>query len=416
MRRHAPRRTRRLVGALTAALAATALGMGSLPNAQAASSPEAPRPAFYEAPATLPQANGTLIRQEKLTYFLDAADFVGKVADSRKILYKSTNAAGKPIAVSGLVITPRAAWTGSGPRPLISVAAGTQGLADKCAPSRMFGELFEYETISILPLLAQGYAVTMTDYEGLGTEGLHTYMDRVSQGRAVLDSLRAAQQVGLPGITSANPVGIQGYSQGGGAAASAAELYATYAPELKLKGVVASAVPANLFEVANQIEGSLYASFLYFATAGLADSSGLSLDPYLNDKGKAFIKEIEQDCVLDIFSGAFKNSAQYTTSGLPLKQLVQTEPFKTVINEQILGRIKPTVPVLVTHSLLDDVIPYKTGRTMAKNWCAKGAKVQFTSNLWPTHVGGMTAHTVEAQPFWNARFNNRTFLSNCGWF
>lgn len=405
----------RLLGALTTAAATTVLAVSGLAPAEA-SSPEPPRPAFYQTPAALPSANGALIRQERLTYFLDAANFAGTVADSRRLLYKSTNRAGRAVAVSGLVIVPKAAWTGRGPRPLVSVAAGTQGMADRCAPSRAFGEHFEYEAISILPLLAQGYAVTMTDYEGLGTEGLHTYMDRVAQGHAVLDGVRAAQQVGIGGITAESPVGVQGYSQGGGAAASAAELAPTHAPELKLKGVVASAVPADLNAVAQQVDGSLYASFAYFATAGLAASHGIDTAAHLNDRGQAFLAEIEQDCVSDLFSGSFKNSRQYTRTGESLTQLMAREPFRSVIDHQRLGRLKPTVPVLVTHSTLDDVIPYRVGRTMAKDWCARGAAVKFVPNAVPTHLGGMSAHTAEATVFWSARFAGRTMPSTCGWF
>ena len=61
----------------------------------------------------------------------------------------------------------------------------------------------------------------MPDYEGLGTAGVHTYMDRVSQGRATLDVIRAAQRLDGTGLSAGSPVGIMGYSQGGGAAAAA---------------------------------------------------------------------------------------------------------------------------------------------------------------------------------------------------
>ena len=51
---------------------------------------------------------------------------------------------------------------------------------------------------------------------------MHTYMDRVSQAHAVLDSDRAARQLEGWDINADNPVIINGYSQGGGAAAAAA--------------------------------------------------------------------------------------------------------------------------------------------------------------------------------------------------
>ena len=112
----------------------------------------------------------------------------------RGFLSPATNRRGRSLAVSGTVLVPSAAWVGPGARPVIGYAPGTQGMADRCAPSRQFSEGLEYEAIGIEGLLARGYAVAMTDYEGLGTEGVHTYMDRVSQGRALLDVVRAASR------------------------------------------------------------------------------------------------------------------------------------------------------------------------------------------------------------------------------
>ena len=51
------------------------------------------------------------------------------------VLYKSTNANQQPIAVSGTVLVPTSAWTGSGPRPVVAYGTGTQGWGDQCAPS-----------------------------------------------------------------------------------------------------------------------------------------------------------------------------------------------------------------------------------------------------------------------------------------
>ncbi|RYE74007.1 MAG: lipase, partial [Myxococcales bacterium] len=138
---------------------------------------EPPRPAFYETPATLPAANGAVIRSEKQSFLLDPLDASSLVRNSTRVLYKSTNRAGKAIAVSGTVMVPTSKWVGLGSRPVIGLAPGTQGMADRCAPSRQYSEGLEYEAISAEPLLARGYAVAITDYEGLGTVGVHTYMD-----------------------------------------------------------------------------------------------------------------------------------------------------------------------------------------------------------------------------------------------
>ncbi len=402
--------------ATRAGLASAALALGltaGLLTAPANAVAEPPRPAFYEAPATLPAANGDVIRSEKLSFLLDPADASSVVTNSHRILYRSTDRTGKPIAVSGVVLVPKTPWIGFGKRPIIGYAAGTQGMADRCAPSRLFAEGIEYEGIGIAKLLARGYAVAMTDYEGLGTAGVHTYMDRVSQGHAVLDAVRAAQRLGLSGISQANPVGLEGYSQGGGAAASAVELAPSYAPEIKLKGAVVGAVPAELGAVATNLEGTLWSAFSFFALRGLAESYDLDLSPYLNAEGQKVFTDVESDCVFDLFSTAFKKSKDLSASGQPMAELMKNEPFRSIIAQQRIGTMKPTVPVLVNHSALDDTIPYSVGKAMAKSWCGKGANVRFSSNLAPLHVGGMLPHWGQDSLFWEARFNGLPQVSNC---
>ena len=43
--------------------------------------------------------------------------------------------------------------------------------------------------------LKAGYAVVRTDYEGLGTPGAHPYLIGASEGRAMLDMVRAARKL-----------------------------------------------------------------------------------------------------------------------------------------------------------------------------------------------------------------------------
>lgn len=119
-------------------------------------------------------------------------------------------------------------------------------------------------------LLNQGYALAVTDYQGLGTPGEHTYMNRKVQGTAVIDSVRAAQHLTGSGVPDDGPVAFVGYSQGGGGAASAAEMASTYAPELDLRGTFAGAVPADLSAVGANLDGGRYSMFAAYAMSGLA--------------------------------------------------------------------------------------------------------------------------------------------------
>jgi dipeptidyl aminopeptidase/acylaminoacyl peptidase len=91
--------------------------------------------------------------------------------------------------------------------------------------------------------------VAATDYPGLGTNGIHPYLIGESEGRAVLDSVRAARD--LPDSGATDRFAVWGHSQGGHAALYAGELAARDAPELKLVGVAAAA-PATYLEKAEQ--------------------------------------------------------------------------------------------------------------------------------------------------------------------
>lgn len=404
------------VAAIVAAPAAQAV-TGQVPGTAGAQTitgvAEAPRPAFYEPPATVAGDPGTIVRTEPASYLLDPLGLSSTIATATKVMYVSRDRLSRPIAVTGIVIVPKARWLGSGKRPLISYAAGTQGMADRCAPSRVMVESAQYEIAGFGPLVTSGYAVAMTDYQGLGTPGTHTYMNRAAQGQAVLDMARAAQRLPGSGLSASTPVGIMGYSQGGGAAAAAVELLPAYAPELKVKGALLGAVPADLAATGTNLDGGLWAAFLGYATIGLAAGYDQDPMPFLNDAGQAYAVQVENSCVFDFGQFSFQQSSGFTADGRPLTAYLAESPWKEIVAEQTIGTVKPTVPVRVTHSALDDTIPYAVGKAMAKSWCSKGGNVVFSTNLVPTHLGGAGAQVAEAPAFFAARFAGWPQWSNC---
>jgi predicted esterase len=374
---------------------------------------EPTRPAFYEPPATISGAPGTILRSEDASYVLDPLGLSTAIARATKVMYVSRDRLARPTAVTGVVIVPRAPWIGFSSRPVISYAAGTQGLADRCAPSRQMADGAEYEVLGFGGLVTSGYAVAMTDYQGLGTPGTHTYMNRVAQGQAVLDMARAAQRLSGTGLSASSPVGIMGYSQGGGAAAAAAELQPTYAAELRLKGVMAGAVPADLGAVGENLDGGFFSAFSGYGLVGVAAGYDVDLGTYLNPAGMDAARSLEGSCVFDLVNYAFTRSETLTANGLPLSASYAVEPWKGILADNRIGNRKPSVPVYVDHSLLDDTIPYAVGKQLAKDWCARGANVYFSTNASPTHIGGMTNHVAEAPLFFGARFNGLPQISNC---
>ncbi len=107
------------------------------------------------------------------------------------IRYRSTSATGAGNVVSGMVLVSPLPWN-NGPRPIVAYAMGTQGMADQCAPSQQLQNGTEVEIAFLAQAMFNGWAVAITDYEGLGTPGDHTYAVARSEGRALLDVARAA--------------------------------------------------------------------------------------------------------------------------------------------------------------------------------------------------------------------------------
>jgi hypothetical protein len=128
------------------------------------------------------------------------------------------------------------------------------------------------------------------------------------------------------------------------------------------------------------------------------------------------VADVEGECVAEsIGLHAFTRSSDLTTDGRTLHDLARAEPFRTNLDEQRLGRIRPAAPVLVTHSLADDVIPYAVGRGLAHDWCRLGADVAFSANLTPTHVGGAVPSFATEFAFLEARVAGLPQASDCWW-
>ncbi|RSS52208.1 lipase [Streptomyces sp. WAC07061] len=325
-----------------------------------------------------------------------------------KVHYRSTTADGAPNVVSGTVIVPQDGRTG--PRPLITYAVGTVGLGDSCAPSANLPNGTAMEANLIQQYTQRGWAVVVTDYEGLGTPGVHTYTVGPSAGHAMLDAARAAIRLPGTGLSADTPVGIVGYSQGGQASSWAAELQGSYAPELKVKGTATGGVPADLLKVAASNNGSYGSGLIFMAAAGQdAAFPELGLDAYLNPAGRALVAGMKENCVaVDAVAGSFKRISDLTTRD-PLAQ----PDWQARLNQSRLGRTAPAAPVLQYHALGDELIPYAVGRQLRAEWCARGADVQFDTIVLGEHVSGVITHSPAVGNWLADRFAGRATRPDC---
>ncbi|UGT44667.1 lipase family protein [Nocardia yamanashiensis] len=367
---------------------------------------------FYNPPSPLPTGNpGDVIRAEP------AEVAVPFPARATRVLYRSIDPAGAAVAVSGIVFDPVAAWSGPGERPLVSFSAGTQGQGDQCAPSRLFGQLVhytppldlmaEYEITAVGELLARGAAVVVTDYQGLGTPGTHTFLNAEAEAHAVIDAARAAQRLPGTGIPAAGPVLFWGFSQGGHAAGAAAERVGTYAPELDLRASYVGAVPGDLMEFGSYADGTaLSGAFGYLLNSmrTVYPDTIPVLDAALNGHGRAVLADTAGQCAGEtVLRYAFQHTSSWTADGRPLFPDVIASDPRTLraLDDQRLGNRRPTAPVLLLTGPADDIVPASGVRALAERWCAQGTPVQLlTLDHIPTLLPGtILGHGLDSVAF-----------------
>jgi hypothetical protein len=156
-------------------------------------------------------------------------------ARSVRVVYRSTEArTGSLTSVSGSVYVPK----GTAPQggwPVVAIGHGGSGIDEDCAPSLSTTLLGEAPLVATL--LHRGYAVSLTDYQGLGVpDTVHGYLDAATAGRNVIDSVRALRGI-FPNVST--QWATIGTGQGGGAAWAADQQAAGYAADLELVGAIA---------------------------------------------------------------------------------------------------------------------------------------------------------------------------------
>jgi hypothetical protein len=299
-----------------------------------------------------------------------------------QMVYGSTGTLGRPIAVSGTLFVPTAPH--AGPRPVLGYGVGVHGLGRDCAPSYLMRLGLEAELPLVDLALARGWAVAVTDGEGLGMPGPHTYGAGRSGGHAVLDIARASLHSGAD-LAGGAPLVVWGYSEGGRCAAWAAELAPTYAPELNLVGVAAGGVPSDLRAAAKAIDGGPFSGLGLAVLVGLTHAyREPALERILSDAGRAAARHA---ATLDV-------TRLITEHPGPMRQhTVRDEPWdepawRVLLDRERNGRRRPSAPVYLYHVVDDTLVPTELGRVLAADYEALGADVTWVPVRAPDHLSG----------------------------
>jgi len=309
---------------------------------------------------------------------------------SALVLYRSVNPiTGATVPVSGVITLP-SSEPESGGWPVVSWTHGTTGIADSCAPSRYatappastYVKKFRAEASE---WVRDGWVVAQTDYQGLGTPGMHPYLVGASEGRSQIDIVLAARAL-------SKEVGRKwaaiGHSQGGHATLFAAGLANSYAPTLKLMGAVPLAPASHIGEQAaaiDKIKGNPYGGLPAMILAGAMLAADIDPAAALSDAANALYPQIEQKC-LD------KLSEKNSFGGLDLDELIRAGYDQTPLLAEIsandpedLTTIK--APLLIAQGTSDTtVIPSLTQQAVDKLRGA-GTKITYKTFKGIDHSG-----------------------------
>ncbi len=365
-------------------LALSILMILAVPSGAAAAPAEGPSgSAFYTPPSPTPAGSAG-----ELVWYRPATVNLNVTLPSIKawtVLYQSTDQHGNRDWVTGTVIVPTAKWSGKGERPVVTYAEGTQGLAQSCAPSLQIAAGTEYDGGAIIESLKKGYAVTVTDYQGYTSGAIPTYAAGKAEGQAVLDAVRAGRQVPGSGISASAPVIVWGYSQGGQAASWAAELQSSYAPDVKMVGLAAGGVPANLQAIGEFDNASVGTAFGLDGLIGLSTAypEEFNLASLSNTAGLEAAGRLLNECAIQSLA-EFRdvNDDAYTIGNKTFTQLEAEHPaVEKVIDEQQLGTKAVPVPVYHYHGLEDEFVPVAQDVALHQAWCSLGVTDDF--QLYP---------------------------------
>lgn len=351
--------------------------VGAAPTAAVA----ADRPTPSGTPLAVSQPLGTPLAVAPLPAELR---FAGSAAAWR-VWYVSTSWRGERTVVSGTVSVPAGRPPVGGWR-LAGIGPGFNGTADACAASRAGMPPFARPFMEAL--LAAGYAVATTDFEGIGTPGPASGVNGRAEAAALIDIVRAARRLAP---VSRRWVSV-GYSLGGHAALWAGSVARSYAPELYHLGTISLAPVTQLtrqFAIADP-DAPINPVVPYLArTLAVTDRAHFRAKDLFTARGLELVELAGRLCVADLAAVA----SGVTNGDAFLDPAAAAETFAGLLADDEVPVARYPRPVRLAHGTAD-TLPAAFTELTVRQLAAAGTDVEYVPIAGADHFSVL----VEATP------------------
>jgi acetyl esterase/lipase len=248
----------------------------------------------------------------------------------------------------------------------------------------------------------------------LARPATHPFLVGVSEGRAVLDIVRAAKKLAGPDVGS--KVALWGHSQGGQAVLFAAQIARAYAPDLAIEGVGAAAPATDLATLLKDDLGTRGGDNLLAMTMwSWSRVYDAPLTGIVEPAAVPVVDDLARICLespIDILPRR-RLGTELTQRFLLDQNFIDREPWRPLIAENSVTTLPATVPVFLTQGGADDTVRPQVTLDYAKRLCAAGSRVTYLALPGVGH--GFVAHDSAARftAWLDDRFSGAAPPSDC---
>ncbi|MCZ9294318.1 alpha/beta hydrolase family protein [Corynebacterium meitnerae] len=362
-------------------------------------------------PAVAPSGEpGTVLAEVPL----DPRVGLSSAAKQFRVAYTTVDQHGKPATSTGAVFLPKGEKPEGG-WPVLAWAHGTVGLGDECAPSINARSARDAEYLN--RWLDEGYAIVATDYVGLDSPGLHSYLNGKVAAANVVDSVAAAHAMagtqGPGGSVLAKRWAVIGQSQGGGVALHVAHRATPRSQQLGLdyRGAVATGAPAYVEEIIIAggptfppvpLPAALSTYGLYILAAVQEAYPHVDVNSALTEDGKRMLAEAKKSCFQEVRDAAAGTNLARAFSK-PLRSVPGLEQAtRDLMGTPVAGYDKP---VFLGHGLQDQDVPTPIGLILnsemwLRQFIGSPQNQKVVVRWYPAdHGGTVNMSTVDTVPF-----------------